>query len=407
MLTIQNATDLDGKPVELTIDSADTVTIDATGLTVFPGLIDPHVHFRVPGQDYKEDWMCASKAAIAGGYTTVFDMPNNIPSCVSLERLHDKKAVIDQQLRDSGVPLRYQLYIGADKNHFHEIPKVKDEVIGIKVFMGASTGELLMDDESSLHAIFALAAAHDLLIAVHAEDEAMIQARQAEITGDDFATHSKIRSPEVAASAVKLAISLSELYGVKLYVLHTSTQLELSLITEAQQRGVPVYAEVCPHHLFMNTTAYAELAGRAQMNPPLRAPSEQPALFQAIRDGLVMTIGSDHAPHTTEEKDQAYGCCPSGVPGIETTLPLLLTAYHDGLLSLQDIVRVTCHGPRELFNLPANNDVVLVDLNKKRRLDAGHLHTKCAWSPFMGKELTGWPVYTIVNGYVFDLEQLS
>lgn len=404
MIHIKNATDINGKVMSLNIESHDDVEIDATGLTLLPGLIDPHVHFRTPGQEYKEDWRTASLASVCGGYTTVFDMPNNKPACITKERLADKKAIIDAQLDDAGVPLNYGLYIGADKLHFDEIERVKDHVVGIKVFMGSSTGDLLMDDDGSLDAIFKLGAEHNLLVAVHAEDECMIQERTEVFKGeDDFATHSKIRSPEVAAKAVEKAISLSEKYGTKLHILHTSTKFELDLIAKAKAKGMPVFSEVCPHHLFLNESAYAALKGRAQMNPPLRSEDHRQCLFDAIHDGTIDTIGSDHAPHTIQEKDSAYRTAPSGVPGIETSLALLLNAYNDKLLSLKEIQSLTSERAMQMFNLEKRNDWVLVDLNLKRTVRGNTLKTKCAWSPYENMRLVGWPVYTILNGRVFDI----
>ena len=404
MITLKNVQDLKGNCADVTILSDDTQSIDATGLTLLPGLIDPHVHFRVPGQDYKEDWIHAALAALRGGYTTVFDMPNNEPACVSVERLHDKQALIREQLQAADIDLRYHLYLGADKNHFDQVVNCKDQVIGIKVFMGSSTGELLMDDDSSLHAIFSLAAAHDLLVAVHAEDECMIQARQPLFAGEtDFITHSKIRTPEVACAAIATALQLVRLYGTRLYILHVSTEEELALIAAAKQEGLPVFAETTPHHLFLNTEAYTELGAKAQVNPPLREPHHQAALLQAIRDGVIDTIGSDHAPHTKVEKAQAYGQAPSGMPGIETNLPLQLHAYHAGLLRLEDIVRLGYDNPRKMFQLPVHeNDAVLVDLQQQKTVVGELLASKCGWSPFAGRQLTGWPVCTILRGKLYD-----
>ncbi len=404
MITLTGVQTLSGETKTLQIESDQEVTLDASGLVAFPGLIDPHVHFRTPGQEYKEDWRSAALATIRGGYTMVFDMPNNIPACVTRQRLHDKKALINAQLQEAGIGLRYELYFGADKNHFQEINKVREEVVGVKVFMGSSTGDLLMDDESSLHAVFAIAAKLDVLVAVHAEDEEMIQERQPSFAGRcDHCAHSELRTPEVAAKAVEQVIELVELYGTRAYILHVSSINELELIREAKKRGLPIYAETSPHHLFLNTDAYAELAGRAQMNPPLRSKEHQVALFEAIHDGTIDTIGSDHAPHTVEEKDQPYGQSPSGVPGIETNFPLLLNAYSEGKLSLQEIAHLTCYNIREMFSLSANDDLVLVDLNLTRKVNEADLKTKCAWSPFTGWELTGWPVYSVVNGRLYDL----
>ncbi len=404
MLTLQHVQRVDGTYQDVTIPSADTHLIDARGLTLFPGLIDPHVHFRIPGQAHKEDWSHAALASLRGGYTTVFDMPNNVPACVSLQRLRAKQSEIDAQLAHADIALRYHLYLGADKQHFHEIVACKQDIIGIKVFMGSTTGDLLMDDDSSLHAIFALAAAHDLLVAVHAEDECLIQTRQQTYAGQaDFALHSTIRSPQVAAAAVAQAIDLVRLYGTRLYVLHVSTQEEITLIAAAKQQGLPVFAETTPHHLFLHLDAYAHLGALAQVNPPLRDASQQAFLLRAIHDGIIDTVGSDHAPHTLLEKQQPYGKAPSGMPGIETNLPLLLNAHHQGLLSLAEIVRLTHTRPREIFGLAEQaQDAVLVDLQQQRTVSNAHLATKCGWSAFAGQTLTGWPVCTILNGRLYD-----
>lgn len=405
MIHIKHAQDITGQTCDLNIPSTQDLEFDATGLTLFPGLIDPHVHFRTPGHEYKEDWHSAAQAAINGGYTTVFDMPNTDPTTVTQERLIQKKQLIEQQLQTIDIPLRYHLYLGADRSHFDQISACKNAVIGLKIFMGCSTGGLLMSDESSLHAAFALAAKFDLVVAVHAEDDLLIHQRSTEFAGNstDYAQHAIIRNPQVAAIAVTRAIRLAKLYGTKLYILHVSSRDEIDLIRAAKDEGLPVYAETTPHHLFLNTDAYATLHGKAQMNPPLRSAEHQAALFAAIHDGTIDTIGSDHAPHTAAEKHQTYGACPSGVPGIETTLPLLLTAYHEQRLSLAEIISLTVTRAQQIFNLTPNDDVVLVDLNKEKIVQDNQLKTKCAWSPFSGRKLRGWPVAVILRNQFYQL----
>ena len=229
----------DAKTKTLNIPSCDNKTIDGSSLTPLPGLIDPHVHFRTPGEEYKEDWRTAAAATIKGGYSTVFDMPNNVPACVSRERLHEKKKIIEQQLAEVGLPIHYELYFGASRNYFDQISEVKEEVIGLKIFMGSSTGDLLMDDASSLHAAFSIAAHCGLVVAVHAEDECMIKARTKKYADEtSHHIHSIIRTPEVAAKAVKQAIDLARLYGATLYVLHVSSIPELALIAQAKKEGL-------------------------------------------------------------------------------------------------------------------------------------------------------------------------
>lgn len=404
MILLSNVLSLSGQKQDLKIESTQNLEIDASGLTVFPGLIDPHVHFRTPGLEHKEDWRTAARAAIYGGYTTVFDMPNTLPPTITAERLKEKKALINTQLQEAGIPLRYHLFFGADKNHLNEIPQVKNEVIGIKVFMGCSTGNLVIDDDESLSAVFDIAAQNGMLVAVHAEDEHRLCERKKLYQGKaSYKDHSAIRDIEAARLAAEKAIALTRRFGTRLYILHLSTAEELALVKEAKREGLPVYAETTPHHLFLNEGSYPMLQGRAVVNPPLRASENNLALLQAILSGLIDTIGSDHAPHTLPEKEKPYGECPSGMPGIETTLPLLLTAFHQGLLSLEDIVRLTSSRAEEIFGLPKTQDMVLVDLHKKAEVSPNRLKTKCAWSAFSGRILQGWPVYTILQGNCFHL----
>lgn len=404
MITFSNVSQPDGTLTTLTVPSPETKTIDASGLLVLPGLIDPHVHFRTPGLEHKENWITASRAALRGGYTTVFDMPNTLPPTITANALTCKKHLIDTQLREAGIPLRYQLFFGADRHHLDEIEKVKSEVIGIKVFMGCSTGNLVIDDEESLQAVFELGARFGLMVAVHAEDEALIKARRTQFSGrTDYACHSEIRSPEVAAIAVEKAIALSKRFGTRLYILHVSTLDEIALIRQAKKAGLLVFAETTPHHLFLDTTAYAILHGKALVNPPLRSRAHREALWDAIREGVIDTIGSDHAPHTLDEKSEPYGRCPSGMPGIETTLPLLLTASREGLLDLAQVIRLTAERPREIFGIPPTTDFVLVDCERGRKVQDRELATRCHWSAYAGRTLYGWPVYVTLRNKGYDL----
>ncbi|HLF67575.1 MAG TPA: dihydroorotase, partial [Gammaproteobacteria bacterium] len=300
------------------------------------------------------------------------------------------------------------LYFGANKNHLNEVSQVADEVIGLKIFMGSSTGDLLMADDESLHQAFSIAAGNNLLVAVHAEDECLIQRRTKKLTQQaDFRMHSYIRDSEVAAKAVEKAIALAKHYQTRLYILHVSCADELDLIAAAKQQGLPVYAETTPHHLFLSTTAYENLGGKVQMNPPLRTEAQRLKLWEYIANGTIDTIGSDHAPHTVAEKTATYGQVPSGVPGIETTLPLLLNAYHSGMITLKQIVALTHDRAQEIFALPNTNDYVLVDLSLEKTVVNENLATKCQWSPFAGMRLKGWPVHTILSAgnkeaYLFD-----
>lgn len=405
MILIKNVRNLVGQTIQWEVESSQERIIDASGLTLFPALIDPHVHFRTPGLEHKENWKCAAEAAIYGGITTVFDMPNTLPPCITEERLKQKKQIIDQQLKECGIPLHYHLYLGADKFHFDQVYKCRSEVIGLKVFMGASTGDLVMDDDSSLHAAFSLAKAHNLVLAVHAEDEEKIQERK-KLFKDrtDPKVHSEIRNCEVAVIAVQKAIELAKIYGTRLYLLHLSTKKELELVRAAKKEGISVYAETTPHHLFLNEEAYSSLGGKAVVNPPLRTKADNEAVWEAIHDGTIDTIGSDHAPHTLEEKQLPYGKCPSGLPGVQTALPLLLNAFHQKKISLEKIIDLMKTNIEKLFHLPPCNDLVLVDLNLKKTIEDKAMKTKCGWTPYVGQTLTGWPVITILKGQIYELK---
>jgi len=407
MLEIRNVQTVYGHRIDHCVESDEHRVIEADALMLFPGLIDPHVHFRVPGAEHKEDWITAAKAAIAGGVTTVFDMPNNQPACTTLERIHDKTRLIEEQLKRAGLPLRYGLYLGADRDHLKEIERAKDKVVALKIYMGSSTGGLLMEDRSSLEEAFRYAAANDVLVAVHAEDEHLIQLNHKKYElRTDAATHSLVRNSTVAAKAVELAIDLAKKQGARLYIVHTSTREELALIRQAKREGLPVFAEAGPHHLFLNEGDYAHLGTKALVNPPLRQAKDNEALWEAIEDETIDTIGTDHAPHTLQEKMEPYGRAPSGFPSIELYFPLLLDAAQRGLLSLERIVSLTHTRPQEIFRTPPNKDVVLVDLARKKLVSDAALHTKAKWSPYAGRTLTGWPVYTILKGRMYEVDKL-
>ncbi len=382
------------------------VDLEYTGgnLVALPALIDPHVHFRVPGAEHKEDWITGSKAAIAGGVTTVFDMPNNQPSTIDEQKLHNKKRLIEEQLKESGIDLNYHLYFGASPDNLEEIRKVKDEIAGIKMFMGASTGSLLVDKREDQEKIFKLAGELGLVVAVHAENNTEMEKRAKEIGETTLVhDHSKIRDREAAIKSTKEAIEMAENYNTTLYILHGSTKEEVELVREAKDRKLPVYLEVTPHHLFLTEDDYDQLGTKVQMNPPMRELDDLDALWDGILDGVVDTIGTDHAPHTLEEKSKPYGQAPSGVPGIETYLPLLLDAHNKGRISLEKIVELTRTNIEHIFNIPSNNDWTIVDLNLVREVKNENLKTKCGWSPFAGRNLKGWPVATVLNSKIYKL----
>lgn len=403
MITIKNVQTIDNKTVDVAINSDEVMDIDGTGLTILPALIDPHVHFRVPGAEHKENWASAARAAISGGVTTVIDMPNNIPPCTTIGNLIAKHALIQKQLKEAGIPLRYHLYFGASRQHLHDIPACNGHAIGVKVFMGSSTGDLLVDDEASLQKIFQMAAEHDLLVSVHAEDEATIRRNKqlCDTLIKDPSIHSRIRSREAAIMATSRAISLAAHYGTRLCILHVSTKEEIALIGNAKVSTPHIYAEVAPHHLFLNVSDYAGWGTKVLVNPPLREEEDQEALWKALNDGTIDFIGTDHAPHTLEDKLLPYGEAPSGIPSIELLLPLMLNAASQQKISLSTMVNVTRNNIERIFRLPPNDDMVLVDLNATKEVRDEDLNTLCGWSPYCGRTLKGWPVCTIAKGKVF------
>lgn len=377
--------------------------VEFTGknLLIFPSLIDPHVHLRTPGAEHKENWETGAKTALNGGITTVFDMPNNNPCITDEKTFNIKKQIIAEQLKKINIPLNYYLYIGATGYNEKEIRKMKDSIIGIKLFMGASTGDLLVADRTKQEKIFQLASELDLVLALHAEDEGKIKNQKNNFPNPTISDHSKIRSQEAAIEAVKNAIEMSQKYNTKTYICHVSTKEEIELIRKAKKDGAKIYAEVTPHHLFLSENDYPHLETLGQMNPPLRTIVDQEALWQAITDGTIDTIGTDHAPHTLEEKAKKYPDSPSGVPGMETSLPLLLNAYHQNKISLEKIVQLTRTNIEKIFNLPTNNDWTIVDLNLEKEVKNIDLKTKCGWSPFVGMILKGWPIATIINNRLY------
>lgn len=380
--------------------------IDADGRWLWPGAIDGHVHFREPGPTYKEDWQTGSSAAVAGGVTTVFEMPNTKPTTTTIERLNQKRALAGEKS-----VCNFGLFFGASTTNHDELRKVQG-VPGLKIFMGCSTGDLLVYREEDLDEVFA---AWMGKVCVHAESELRLRERTEKFEGaEDPAVHSKIRDPETAAEAVRLACRLALDHGRDLHVLHLSTTDELREIAKARQEidahGLKsrITCEVCPHHLFLNTDAYAEWGTRVRMNPPLRAEEHREAMWEALADGDIDMIATDHAPHTPEEKDRDYWEAPSGVPGVEMMLPLMLDAAHRGLCTYEQVLDWVCHAPAGIYGVversqiaPGNwADLVLIDPEMTREVRDADQFTKCGWTPWAGRELTGWPVLTLVNGQI-------
>lgn len=383
-----------------------TTEIDADGLTLLPGVIDPQVHFREPGLEHKEDLFTASSACAKGGVTSFLEMPNTRPLTITQQALDDKL-----QRAQSKCLVNYGFFIGATPENLPDLLNAKPTP-GIKIFMGSAHGHLLVAQEAALDAIFAQG---DRLIAVHAEDQARINERRKEFAGiHDPAIHSQIQDNQAALLATKLALKLSKKYQRRLHILHMSTAEEADLLRSDKPSWVT--AEVTPQHLLLNTSAYEKIGTLAQMNPPLRSPHDNEVLWQALRDGVIDFIATDHAPHTLEEKALEYPNSPSGMPGVETSLPLMLTAAMQGRCSVAQVVNWMSTAVAKAYGIPNKGaiapgfdaDLVLVDLQTYRQVQREELLTKCGWSPFEGWNLTGWAHTTIVGGeIVYDKGKLN
>ncbi|MBF0276730.1 MAG: dihydroorotase [SAR324 cluster bacterium] len=378
--------------------------INADGLVLIPGVIDPQVHFRDPGLTHKEDLHTGSCAAAAGGVTSFLEMPNNNPPIVTAELMAEKKRNAAKKC-----VVNYNFFIGATPHNLEELNRVEN-VCGIKIFMGSSTGDLLVSEEKDLERIFCNGSR---LIAVHAEDEHIMKENERLLSGiNDVAIHPKIRDEAAALSATELAVKLSLKYKRRLHILHMTTEEETLLLRRLPQDN-KISAEVCPQHFILSAPeCYEKLGTRAQMNPPLRTERHGHALWKGLQDGVIDCIATDHAPHTLAEKDVPYGQAPSGMPGVETSLPLMLNRVNEDRCSLQDVVHWMCEAPARLYRMKNKGsievgmdaDLVLIDLNMKKTVTNGKLFTKVNWSPYHGMELQGWPVRTIVNGQTVFLD---
>ncbi|MBN2143320.1 MAG: dihydroorotase [Candidatus Aureabacteria bacterium] len=375
-------------------------TIDAKGLMLIPGVIDTHVHFRQPGMEWKEDIKSGSSAAAAGGVTTVFDMPNTIPPTVDESSLTAKRKAFSEQSL-----VNYGIFIGAASSNM-DFLNTAENVPGIKVFMGSSTGSLLLSDEKELEKVFACGSR---LIAAHAEDEALLLLNKEKYRSANQASfHPLIRSPETALTATVKAVQFSQKYQRRLHLLHLSTQEEVEYLSGIYHKK-HITAEVTPHHLVLSSPeCYEQLNTFAQTNPPVREKRHSQALWTALKKGVIHTIASDHAPHLVSEKEKGYGLAPSGVPGVETSLPLMLNQVNKGQCSVHEIVKWMCENPALMFRLKNKGfikkgfdaDLVLVDMKKRKKVQNGRLFTKPNWSPYDGWTVQGWPVITFVNGQI-------
>lgn len=378
--------------VQLRVDEV----VDASGLYLLPGVIDDQVHFREPGLTHKEDLRHATRACAKGGVTTFFDMPNTNPSTVTVERLREK---LELASRESLV--NYAFYIGATSRNTDQLAAAV-RTPGIKIFIGSSTGDLLVDDQEALERIFAETT---LPIAAHCEDETTVRANMRRFADStNVADHSRIRDHAAALICTRRAIDLALRHQHRFHVLHLSTGAEVELLADHHRL---VTAEVCPHHLFFNVDDYERLGTRIQMNPSLKTHDDNRQLWQALLQGKIQVVATDHAPHTLAEKQQGYPKSPSGLPAVENSLALMLDQVHQGRCSLEQVVHWMCTAPARVWDVVGKGsvvrgydaDLVLVDLEKQATVVDEQQETKCRWSPWHGQTLTGWPVHTWVMGH--------
>jgi dihydroorotase len=392
-----------GKIVEIAHEISPTKgpVFKAQGLHVLPGLIDTQVHFREPGLTYKEDFESGSRSALHGGITAYFEMPNTKPPVTTLELLQEK-----YDLSKNRAHTHYAYYGGSTGTDFDQLARMEahPNSPGIKVFMGTSTGGYLVDQDDILEII--LQKTHRRLV-VHSEDEPTLQARRHLVQEDPHPhTHYKWRNEESAIRSTQRILKLARKNNRKLHILHITTAEEVEILK--QNKDIATF-EVLPQHLTLTAPeCYERLGTLAQMNPPIRDKRHQDALWKAVLDGSVTIMGSDHAPHTLEEKRKPYPESPSGIPGVQTTVPLMLNFVNQGKLPLTRFVELMAENPKRLFNIRgkgrieigADADLTIVDMKEERTLENKWIKSKCGYTPYDGMKLKGWPKAVVLNGEI-------
>jgi dihydroorotase len=373
---------------------------DAAGLTVLPGVIDTQVHFREPGLEWKEDLETGSRGAVLGGVVAVFEMPNTDPNTTNAEALADKLARARGRMHCD-----HAFYIGGTHENASQLGELErlPGCCGVKVFMGASTGSLLIADDEGVEAVLKAVGRRATF---HSEDEYRLAERRPLARQGDWTSHPEVRDAQSAIQSTERLVRLARKQGKRIHVLHVTTAEEIDFL--AQHKDVAT-VEITPQHLtLVGPEAYERLKGYAQMNPPIREARHQPGLWRAITMGVADVLGSDHAPHTREEKAKPYPASPSGMPGVQTLVPVMLTHVAEGRLSLERFVDLTSAGAIRVFG-PAGKgrlaegydaDLTIVDLKARRTIQHAAMATRSGWTPFDGFEARGWPMATIIRGRV-------
>ena len=396
--------------IEESLSSKDGVTdncnsiIDATGLHVIPGVIDDQVHFREPGNTHKATIGSESKAAVLGGVTSFMDMPNNNPPVTTLETLENKFSIAAESSYAN-----YSFYLGATNDNIGEIKGINPKSIcGLKVFMGSSTGNMLVNDDTMLDRIFKES---PVLIATHCEDEQTIRENlehfKAEL-GENipFEKHPEIRSREACVKCSKKAIDLAVKNSSNLHILHLSTADEMEMLKEAKKYNPNISGEVCVHYMWFNKNDYKKYGSKMKCNPAIKEESDMHAIRNAVKEGIIDVIATDHAPHLKEEKSQGYLSAPSGLPLVQHSLQLMLELYKKGIFTIEEVVQKMSHGPAIRFQVNGRGyirkgyfaDIAVVDTNKPDNHSTSSPAYKCGWSPFEGYTFSSSVVHTFVNG---------
>jgi dihydroorotase len=375
-------------------------TFEARGLTVLPGIIDTHVHFREPGHLEKEDMETGSAAALLGGVTAVFEMPNTNPPTTTALLFADKLARAKDRMHCD-----HAFYVGATEGNTGALYQLErlPGVAGVKAFLGSSTGSLLLDKEE---AILAALKSGRRRMAVHSEDEARLKERAKLAMPGDPGTHPVWRDVETAWASTERVLGLARRAGRRIHLLHLTTAEELPLLTAA--RDLATAEAVVPHLTLSAPECYERLGAYAQMNPPIRESRHRDALWRAVQEGLIDVVGSDHAPHTRRDKDGIYPQTASGMPGVQTLVTIMLDHVHQGRLSLARLADLTSAGPARVFGIAGKGrialgydaDFTIVDLNARRRIENAWIASRCGWTPYDGMATVGWPMATVLRGRV-------
>src|SRR6478735_514904 len=384
---------------DLSHDNA-TRIVDCRGLHILPGVIDTQVHFREPGLDHKEDLETGSRAAVMGGVTAVFEMPNTEPQTTTPDALADKVRRGHHRMHCD-----FAFWVGGTHENVNDLPELErlPGAAGIKVFMGSSTGSLLVEDDEGIANILRRTRRR---AAFHSEDEQMLRDRKHLRVEGDPRSHPVWRSAEVALSCTQRLLRIARETGARIHVLHVTTAQEMALLKEYKDVAS---VEVTPHHLTLAGPAdYERLGTLIQMNPPVRDEAHRQAVWEGLDEGIADILGSDHAPHTLQEKAGTYPNTPSGMTGVQTLVPIMLDHVNASRLTLERFVDMTSAGPKRLFGIARkgriaagyDGDFTVVNLHRVQTITNDWIASKCGWTPYDGKKVTGWPVGTIVRGNV-------